>query len=124
MFCVGLWCLDEYWYYSVFTLSMLVAFEASLVQQQMRNMSEIRKMGNKPHMIQVWLVQQVDSNPGQPWVGTLHTLYLQTPLMLQVYRSRKWRPVASDEIVPGDIVSIGEAGFPFPQTEVLALACG
>lgn len=30
----------------------------------------------------------------------------------QVYRSRKWRPIASDDIVPGDIVSIGEAGFP------------
>ncbi len=99
VFCVGLWCLDEYWYYSVFTLGMLVMFECTLVNQQLRNMSEIRKMGNKPYLIQVRRYRDHICGPRHK-VQFSH---------LQVYRNRRWRQFPSDELVAGDIVSIGRS---------------
>lgn len=54
IFCVGLWMLDEYWYYSLFTLFMLVVFESTVVWQRQRTLNEFRGMSIKPYDIYVY----------------------------------------------------------------------
>ena len=54
IFCVGLWLLDEYWYYSLFTLFMLVMFESTVVWQRQRTLTEFRGMSIKPYDIWVF----------------------------------------------------------------------
>ncbi|KAK8106132.1 cation-transporting atpase 4 [Apiospora kogelbergensis] len=54
IFCVGLWMLDEYWYYSLFTLFMLVMFESTVVWQRQRTLNEFRGMSIKPYDMWVY----------------------------------------------------------------------
>ena len=53
LFCVLLWCLDEYWHYAVFTLVMLVSLECMVVIQQKRNLSSVREMIREPSSVLV-----------------------------------------------------------------------
>ncbi|KAG6332982.1 hypothetical protein ID866_6110 [Astraeus odoratus] len=75
IFCVALWCLDEYWYYSLFTLFMLVVFECTVVWQRLKTLTEFRTMS-------------------------------VTPYPIQCLRDSKWVTVQTDELLPGDVVSV------------------
>ncbi|KAG8216948.1 ATPase [Butyriboletus roseoflavus] len=75
IFCVALWCLDEYWYYSIFTLFMLVMFECTVVWQRLKTLTEFRTMSVAPYPI-------------------------------QCLRDSKWTTLQTDELLPGDVVSV------------------
>ncbi|KAE9006000.1 putative manganese-transporting ATPase [Phytophthora fragariae] len=75
-FCMLLWCLDEYVYYSLLTLLMLVIFECTVAKQRQQNMDTLLPMRRPP----------------QPCL---------------VFRVGSWIQVSSDELVPGDICSVG-----------------
>ncbi|BGP22124.1 putative cation-transporting ATPase 1 [Rhodotorula toruloides] len=75
LFCTALWLFDDYWYYSLFTLFMLVVFECVTIFQRLRTVSEFRSMSIKPYGI-------------------------------MTRRENKWIEVQTDELLPGDIVSI------------------
>lgn len=54
VFCVALWLLDEFWYYALFNLFMIVSMEGAAVFQRLTTLREFRTMGIKPYAINVF----------------------------------------------------------------------
>ena len=50
---MGLWMLDKYWYYSLFTLVMLVILNCTVVQQRIGSLAEFKTMSIQPFKMQV-----------------------------------------------------------------------
>ena len=78
--CLFLWSLDDYWYYSAFTLCMLMFFEGMMCRQRQASLTMLRNM-RRPAM------------------------------NIYAYRAGAWNRVSSDEIVPGDLISLTTDAF-------------
>lgn len=73
--CICLWMMDEYWYYSLFTLSMLILFEVVVVVRRLFHLKEVLNM--RPPATDIY-----------------------------VYRDGTWVEISSEDIYPGDIISL------------------
>ncbi|KAH0579125.1 hypothetical protein H2248_003278 [Termitomyces sp. 'cryptogamus'] len=91
VFCVALWCLDEYWYYSLFTLFMLVMFECTVVWQRVRTLTEFRTMSVAPYPISVYR--------NGTW-STIQTDKLLPGDLVSIVRQQ------SETVVPADILLV------------------
>lgn len=110
IFCVGLWMLDEYWYYSLFTLFMLVVFESTVVWQRQKTLTEFRGMSIKPYNIYVFRQNK--------WVETESDKLLPGDLV-SVGRTKEDSGVACDMLLVEGSVIVNEAMLSGESTPLL-----
>ncbi|KAJ4388384.1 putative cation-transporting ATPase 1 [Neurospora sp. IMI 360204] len=110
VFCVGLWMLDEYWYYSLFTLFMLVVFESTVVWQRQRTLNEFRSMSIKPYDIYVYRLGK--------WTETTSDKLLPGDLV-SVTRTKEDSGVACDMILVEGTAIVNEAMLSGESTPLL-----
>eukprot|EP00980_Cylindrotheca_fusiformis_P026148 scaffold15472_cov117-Cylindrotheca_fusiformis.AAC.12 len=84
--CVLLWCLDEYWYYAVFTFFALLMFESTVAYNRLKSLERLRSHTLNGYDKHVW-AHRPAYPPGE----------------------NGWVRVSASELLPGDIVSCKEA---------------
>lgn len=110
IFCVALWCLDEYWYYSLFTAFMLIVFESTVVWQRQRTMTEFKGMSIKPYDIWVYRCGK--------WIEIQSDLLLPGDLV-SVGRTKEDSGVACDMILLSGTAIVNEAMLSGESTPLL-----
>ncbi|KIH92655.1 cation-transporting ATPase 13A1 [Sporothrix brasiliensis 5110] len=110
VFCVGLWMLDEYWYYSLFTLFMLVVFESTVVWQRQRTLNEFRSMSIKPYDMWVYRLGR--------WTEVLSDHLLPGDLV-SVSRTKEDSGVACDMLLVEGTAIVNEAMLSGESTPLL-----
>lgn len=110
MFCVGLWLLDDYWYYSLFTLVMLVGFESTVVWQRQRTLNEFRGMSIHPYEIWVYRLKT--------WVQITSDKLLPGDLV-SVGRTKEDSGVACDMLLVEGTAIVNEAMLSGESTPLL-----
>ncbi|KAI9833930.1 MAG: hypothetical protein M1819_003439 [Sarea resinae] len=110
VFCVGLWMLDEYWYYSLFTLFMLVAFESTVVWQRQRTLKEFRGMSIQPY--DLWVYRQ------NKWTEITSDKLLPGDLV-SVGRTKEDSGVACDMLLVEGTAIVNEAMLSGESTPLL-----
>lgn len=146
MFCVGLWLLDDYWYYSLFTLVMLIGFESTVVWQRQRTLNEFRGMSIQPYSL--WVYRQkkwelnssdkllpgdlvsVDRTKEDSGVACDMLLVEGTAIVNEAMLSGESTPLLKDSIqlrpgdAPIDPEGLDKNGFLYGGTKVLQVAHG
>lgn len=110
IFCVGLWLLDEYWYYSLFTLFMLVVFESTVVWQRQRTLNEFRSMSIKPYELYAYRLGK--------WTEILSDKLLPGDLV-SVGRTKEDGGVACDMLLVEGTAIVNEAMLSGESTPLL-----
>lgn len=83
LFCILLWCLDEYWYYAIYTLFALLVLESTISYSRLQNLQRLHTISHR-HAAQRVYVRRGGA----------------------VLNDRVWMQIPMSELLPGDWISL------------------